>query len=38
LALEDIVALLRGKDLEPARGSATIDAADAYPLRVRHLG
>jgi hypothetical protein len=38
LALEDVVALLRGKDLEPARGSATIDAADAYPLRVRHLG
>jgi len=38
LALEDTVALLRGKELEPARGSATIDAADAYPLRVRHLG
>jgi hypothetical protein len=27
LALEDIVALLRSKDLESARGSATIDAA-----------
>jgi hypothetical protein len=38
LALEDIVDLLRGKDLEPARGSATIDSTDAYPLRVRHLG
>jgi hypothetical protein len=38
LALEDIVNLLRGKDLESARGSATIDSADAYPLRVRHLG
>jgi hypothetical protein len=37
LALDDIVALLRGKDLETARGSATIDSADAYPLRVRHL-
>jgi hypothetical protein len=38
LALEDVVAMLRGRDLEPARGSATIDAADAYPLRVRHVG
>jgi hypothetical protein len=38
LALEDIVALLRGRDLESARGSATIDAADAYPLRVRNFG
>jgi hypothetical protein len=38
LALEDIVDLLRGKELEPARGSATIDSTDAYPLRVRHLG
>lgn len=38
LALEDVVALLRGRDLEAPRGSATIDAADAYPLRVRHLG
>lgn len=38
LAMEDIVDLLRGKELEPARGSATIDSTDAYPLRVRHLG
>jgi len=38
LAFEDIIAMLRSKDLEPARGSATIDAMDAYPLRVRHLG
>ncbi len=38
LAMDDITALLRGKDLEPARGSATIDSTDAYPLRVRHLG
>jgi hypothetical protein len=38
LALEDVVELLRGRELEPQRGSATIDAADAYPLRVRHLG
>ena len=38
LAMDDIIALLRGKDLELARGSATIDATDAYPLRVRHLG
>ena len=37
LALEDVVALLRGKDLEPQRGSATIDAADAFPLRVRNF-
>ncbi len=37
LALDDIVALLRRKELESARGSATIDS-DAYPLRVRHLG
>jgi hypothetical protein len=37
LALDDIVALLRSKELESARGSATIDS-DAYPLRVRHLG
>jgi hypothetical protein len=36
-ALDDIVALLRSKELESARGSATIDS-DAYPLRVRHLG
>ncbi len=38
LALEDVVALLRSKELESARGSMTIDATDAYPLRVRHLG
>lgn len=38
LAMEDTVALLRSKELEAARGSATIDAADGYPLRVRHLG
>lgn len=38
LAMEDVVDLLRGKDLEPARGSATIDSTDAYPLRVRQLG
>ncbi|HEY1742194.1 MAG TPA: hypothetical protein VGG18_03445, partial [Granulicella sp.] len=37
-ALEDVVALLRGKELEATRGSATIDSADAFPLRVRHLG
>jgi hypothetical protein len=37
LALEDITALLRDRNLEPRRGSATIDAADAFPLRVRHL-
>ncbi len=35
-ALEDITALLRGRDLAPARTSATIDTA-AYPLRVRHM-
>jgi hypothetical protein len=38
LAMDDVVGLLRGKELELARGSATIDATDAYPLRVRHLG
>jgi hypothetical protein len=38
LAMEDIITLLRGKELETARGSATIDSTDAYPLRVRHLG
>jgi len=38
LAMGDIVNLLRSKELEPARGSATIDATDAYPLRVRHTG
>jgi len=37
LALEDVVTLLRGRDLETARGAATVDTA-AYPLRVRHLG
>ena len=36
--MEDIVALLRDKLLELTRGSATIDATDAYPLRVRHIG
>ncbi len=38
LAMEDLVTLLRSKELEAARGSATIDLTDAYPLRVRHLG
>jgi hypothetical protein len=38
LAMEDVIALLRSKELEAARGSATIDSTDAYPLRVRHLG
>jgi hypothetical protein len=37
LALDDIVALLRGKELESQRGSATIDAADSYPSRVRQV-
>jgi hypothetical protein len=37
LALEDVVAMLRSRELEAARGSATIDAADAYPLRVRNF-
>jgi hypothetical protein len=37
LAMDDIVSLLRSKELELARGSATIDATDAYPLRVRNL-
>jgi hypothetical protein len=36
-ALEDIVSLLRARELEPSRGSATIDASDSFPLRVRHL-
>ncbi len=35
-ALEDVTALLRGRDLAPARTSATIDSA-AYPLRVRSI-
>ncbi|QMV19705.1 hypothetical protein GOB94_14140 [Granulicella sp. 5B5] len=38
LALDDIVALLRSKELEPQRGSATIDAAEAYPPRTRQPG
>ncbi|MGA7159311.1 MAG: hypothetical protein WBY53_20885 [Acidobacteriaceae bacterium] len=38
LAMDDVVTLLRSKELEAARGSATIDSAAAYPLRVRHLG
>lgn len=37
LAIDDVVTLLRSKELELARGSTTIDAAQAYPLRVRHL-
>jgi hypothetical protein len=37
LAMDDITALLRSKELEPTRGSATIDTAAAYPLRVRHM-
>jgi hypothetical protein len=37
LAMDDIVGLLRSMDLEPARGSATIDTAAAFPLRVRHM-
>jgi hypothetical protein len=35
--MDDITALLRSKELEPTRGSATIDTAAAYPLRVRHM-
>jgi hypothetical protein len=38
LAMDDLVTMLRSKELEPTRGSATIDSTDAYPLRVRHLG
>ncbi|MFP5233487.1 MAG: hypothetical protein ACLGQX_12790 [Acidobacteriota bacterium] len=34
LALEDVVSLLRSKELEAMRGSATIDAVDANPVRV----
>ncbi len=34
LALEDVVSLLRSKELEATRGSATINAVDASPLRV----
>jgi hypothetical protein len=37
LATDDVVTLLRNKELELSRGSVTIDASDAYPLRVRHL-
>ena len=37
LAMDDMVTLLRSKELEAARGSATIDTAPGYPLRVRHL-
>ena len=36
-ALEDIVAMLRAKELELARGSATIDTTDSFPTRVRNL-
>jgi len=32
-ALENVVHLLRSRDLEPARGSVTIDAADVSPIR-----
>jgi len=38
LAMDDLITMLRSKELEPARGSATIDSTDAYPLRVRHVG
>jgi hypothetical protein len=38
LAMDDIVGLLRSKELEQSRGSATIDSTDAYPLRVRNVG
>jgi hypothetical protein len=34
-ALEDVVHLLRAKELEPARGSATIDTADGAASRTR---
>lgn len=34
--LDDITVLLRGRDLAPARASATIDSG-AYPLRVRSI-
>jgi hypothetical protein len=37
-ALNDIVALLRGRELETPRGSATIDSAGAFPARGRSLG
>ena len=32
-ALEDVVHLLRAKELEPARGSATIDSGNSFPSR-----
>ncbi len=38
LAMEDVVSLLRSKELEVTRGSATIDAVDADPVRVSPLG
>ena len=37
-ALEDVVHLLRARDLEPARDSATIDSVDSFPSRVRQAG
>ena len=37
-ALEDIVHLLRSRDLEPARGSITIDAVDVSPTRPSQPG
>jgi hypothetical protein len=37
-ALEDIVHLLRSRDLEPPRGSVTIDAADVSPARPSQPG
>jgi hypothetical protein len=36
-ALDDVTAVLRGRSLMSAAGSATIDSADAYPLRVRNM-
>jgi hypothetical protein len=38
MAMDDMVSLLRSKELEAARGSATIDSTDPYPSRERHLG
>ena len=37
-ALEDVVHLLRSRELEPARGSITIDSADVSPLRSGQTG
>jgi len=37
-ALEDVVHLLRSKELEPARGSATIDSASSFPSRAGQPG